>query len=249
LPANVLDILDTWITDPEAIMRSRNAPEAVKRLIENIGYEAPDSSAEDNFDPLETQQMLQEQFPKTHVTEWDVYNYVQFGPQLGESLLKARENGIDISPLFVKNPVQYVGGAKPGDTIMFGTTPIEIQSVQDLGQGGVVVEASVGGASITNIRQPELQGAAAEAPIQLVSDTPNGIGPSQSGELYKLLVGPGAKVEKGDAVAIFTALKQESSLLAPHSGVVGSILAKKGDPFKRDQLLMTIVPDDQSNSG
>ncbi len=61
-----------------------------------------------------------------------------------------------------------------------------------------------------------------------------------AGNVWKMLVKVGDKVEKGDVVAILEAMKMEIDVEAPCSGTVSAILANTGDAVEEGQALASI---------
>ena len=64
--------------------------------------------------------------------------------------------------------------------------------------------------------------------------------PSMPGNVFKMEVEVGQKVEEGQEVAVMEAMKMESPVKAPKSGIVTVVLAKPGDAISADQPLMYI---------
>ncbi|RXK85159.1 acetyl-CoA carboxylase biotin carboxyl carrier protein subunit [Chlorobaculum sp. 24CR] len=60
------------------------------------------------------------------------------------------------------------------------------------------------------------------------------------GTVIKLEVKAGQKVEEGQEVAVMEAMKMESPVKAPVSGIVTVVLAKQGDTLSANQPLMYI---------
>ncbi|PLY06624.1 MAG: biotin attachment protein [Arcobacter sp.] len=61
-----------------------------------------------------------------------------------------------------------------------------------------------------------------------------------SGNVWKILVKVGDKVEEGDVVAILEAMKMEIDVEAPCSGTISAILANASDPVEEGQAIATI---------
>jgi len=64
--------------------------------------------------------------------------------------------------------------------------------------------------------------------------------PSMPGNVFKMEVEAGQKVEEGQEVAVMEAMKMESPVKAPKSGIVTVVLAKPGDAVSAAQALMYI---------
>ncbi|MFC3884245.1 pyruvate carboxylase [Bacillus songklensis] len=70
---------------------------------------------------------------------------------------------------------------------------------------------------------------------------PNHIGASMPGTVLKLLVEKGEKVSKGDHLMITEAMKMETTVQAPFSGVVKDIFVKNGDAIQTGDLLVELT--------
>jgi pyruvate carboxylase subunit B len=79
---------------------------------------------------------------------------------------------------------------------------------------------------------------AAPAPQLQHQGTP--VLPSMPGNVFKMEVKAGQKVEEGQEVAVMEAMKMESPVKAPVSGIVTVVLAKPGDTLSANQPLMYI---------
>ena len=83
----------------------------------------------------------------------------------------------------------------------------------------------------------------ADAPAAAASDAPAGgaeVPATVAGNVWKMLVKVGDKVEKGDVVAILEAMKMEIDVEAPCSGTVTAVLANPSDPVEEGQAIATI---------
>ena len=82
-----------------------------------------------------------------------------------------------------------------------------------------------------------------DAPAAAASDAPAGgaeVPATVAGNVWKMLVKVGDKVEKGDVVAILEAMKMEIDVEAPCSGTVTAVLANPSDPVEEGQAIATI---------
>lgn len=83
----------------------------------------------------------------------------------------------------------------------------------------------------------------ADSSTSVASDAPAGgaeVPATVAGNVWKMLVKVGDKVEKGDIVAILEAMKMEIDVEAPCSGTVTAILANPSDPVEEGQAIATI---------
>jgi acetyl-CoA carboxylase biotin carboxyl carrier protein len=61
-----------------------------------------------------------------------------------------------------------------------------------------------------------------------------------AGNIWKVLVEVGAKVEEDDELVIIEALKMENPIYAPRAGTVKEVRVKAGDKVADDDLLLVI---------
>jgi pyruvate carboxylase subunit B len=71
---------------------------------------------------------------------------------------------------------------------------------------------------------------------------PGHVSTSMPGVIVDILVKEGDKVAAGDPVLITEAMKMETEVLAPISGVIKAIYAKKGDRINPDEAVLEIRP-------
>ena len=60
------------------------------------------------------------------------------------------------------------------------------------------------------------------------------------GRVTRLLVGPGERVEKGQALAVLEAMKMESRFEAPRAGVVAAVHVREGDQVEEGTVLLDL---------
>lgn len=162
----------------------------------------------------------------------DVLTYALF-PQIG---LKFLQNRGDASAF---EPVPTANDAVPVDQSV--SDPVSGASVYTVSVSGqsFVVQVSEGG-DISDIQptssavSPPAQAAATTAVSG--EDVPSPL----AGNIFKVLVSPGQRVEEGETVIILEAMKMETEISAPKSGVVGSINVKEGDSVQVGQSLLTL---------
>jgi acetyl-CoA carboxylase biotin carboxyl carrier protein len=61
-----------------------------------------------------------------------------------------------------------------------------------------------------------------------------------SGNIWKILVKEGDRVEADDELIIMEAMKMEIPVTAPGPGTVKSLLVKEGEPVEADSVLATL---------
>ena len=68
----------------------------------------------------------------------------------------------------------------------------------------------------------------------------NQLGAPMRGDVVDLKVTEGAKVEKGEVVAVLSAMKMEMAVQAPKSGTIKRIFVQKGDKVEGDDFIIEI---------
>jgi geranyl-CoA carboxylase alpha subunit len=69
---------------------------------------------------------------------------------------------------------------------------------------------------------------------------------SMDGAIIDVLAEPGQRISQGDILAILEAMKMEHPVKADRDGIVSSVLTKKGDQVKRNQLLVEISAEEEA---
>jgi oxaloacetate decarboxylase alpha subunit len=162
----------------------------------------------------------------------DVLTYALF-PQIGLKFLQNRGDASAFEPV---PTLEDIIVDKPASVV--SASEASVYTVEVSGQR-FVVQVSEGG-DVSNI-QPAVS--ATNAPAQSATpvaasgeDVPSPL----AGNIFKILVSPGQHVEEGDTVIILEAMKMETEISAPKSGVVGSINVKEGDSVQVGQSLLTL---------
>jgi pyruvate carboxylase subunit B len=104
------------------------------------------------------------------------------------------------------------------------------------------VQVAEGNADIQAVA-PVAQEAApqpAAAPASAPTGSSTEVGATVSGNVWKILVSVGDKVEKGQVVSILEAMKMEIDMEAPCSGTIVSIPAKPNDAVEEGQTIVVI---------
>ena len=63
------------------------------------------------------------------------------------------------------------------------------------------------------------------------------------GTVLEVLVKPGEQVAKGQPLIVTEAMKVETTIQAPRSGMVTEVLVNEGDTIQGDDLLLILEPD------
>jgi oxaloacetate decarboxylase alpha subunit len=153
--------------------------------------------------------------------EDDVLTYALF-PQVGLKYFENRQNPDAFEPI----PVEQ------SDTVVIAHGS-ETYTVEVDGQH-FVVSVSAGG-DVSSI-QPLDQA----APLSAPSGAETGITAPLSGNVFKVLVGPGDAVSEGDVVIVLEAMKMETEIRATRGGQVTQVPVREGDAVKLGEALVMV---------
>ncbi|MDB4838083.1 oxaloacetate decarboxylase, partial [Marinomonas sp.] len=161
----------------------------------------------------------------------DVLTYALF-PQIGLKFLQNRGDASAFEPVPVANSnvdAARVGNSSPGGEGVYTVSVSGEEYVVQVSEGGVVgaIQPAVSAQSASPVAAPVVSsGEAVPSPL--------------AGNIFKVLVSPGQQVEEGDTVMILEAMKMETEISAPKSGVVGSINVKEGDSVQVGHTLLSL---------
>ena len=105
-------------------------------------------------------------------------------------------------------------------------------------QEGVAVD--IGQPLVTLIGEGAVAAAAPSCPASTSHAAKNGVTAPLSGNVWKIEVTAGQKVQAGDLLLILEAMKMENEIFADKDGTVGEILIKEGAAVDIGQLLLTL---------
>ena len=101
------------------------------------------------------------------------------------------------------------------------------------------VQVAEGNADI-QVAPAATEEAAPAAPVATPSGAGTEVGATVSGNVWKILVNVGDKVEKGQVISILEAMKMEIDIEAPASGTITSIAVKPNDAVNEGQTIVVI---------
>ncbi|MEE4292988.1 MAG: sodium-extruding oxaloacetate decarboxylase subunit alpha [Xanthomonadales bacterium] len=154
----------------------------------------------------------------------DVLIYALF-PQIGLKFLKNRGNPDAFEPAPGQEPSRSDASSAPAAS---GGPCCEAYNVKVNGKT-YEVEVSAAGA-VTSVKPADSR-AAAESDGDVVPAP-------LAGNIFKIKIKPGQKVQQGEVVMILEAMKMETEVRAPHGGTVMSVTVKEGDAVSlKDPLL------------
>ena len=155
----------------------------------------------------------------------DVLTYALF-PQIGLMFLENRDNPDAFEPAPWDEPA-----ASPAAAIGTPATGTGVYSVRVNGKAFTVEVAESG----------EL---AAVAPAAASAAAPTGggkpVNAALAGNIFRVLVAPGATVKEGDPLVIVEAMKMETAVIAPLSGTVTDVHVAEGDKVSVGDALVAI---------
>jgi len=120
------------------------------------------------------------------------------------------------------------------------TYEVEVEILE--GQEAFLLPSAAGGVRPLNIGRTERR-AASPAPSRPSAPAPTGKGACVSplaGNIWKVLVEEGQKVEVDEPVVIIEAMKMETVIAAPMAGTVKAVHVKPGDAVKLNAVLVEI---------
>lgn len=104
-------------------------------------------------------------------------------------------------------------------------------------EGNAVV---IGQPLVTLIGEVAAAAAPGGTPAAAAAAPKNGIAAPLAGNVWKIEVTPGQKVQEGDLLLILEAMKMENEVFADKDGVIGQILIQEGNAVDIGQFLLTI---------
>ena len=152
----------------------------------------------------------------------DVLTYALF-PQIGIRFLQNRQNPEAFEP---------PPDAEPAPAAPPPTEGPAVYSVRVNGKNYTVEVADSG--ELTDVQTP----AAASAPAR--SQSGEKVAAVLAGNIFKVLVAPGASVSKGDPLLVVEAMKMETAVVAPRSGTVTDVFVSEGDTVRVGDALVAI---------
>jgi len=145
-----------------------------------------------------------------------------------------------VAPKFLENrgnPDAFEPAPKGDAEDTFTVTVDGNEYVVKVDDGGDVTQlAPVNGAPVSLGGSAPAAGA---APVAAGGGDP--IGAPLAGNIWKVMVAPGAQVAEGDVVLILEAMKMETEVRAPRAGTVGSIAVNEGAAVKVGDTLYTLA--------
>jgi len=171
----------------------------------------------------------------------DVLTYALF-PQIGLKFLQNRNNpdAFEAPPGAEKTaePASAPGSSSKTEAATASTGAASYSVRVD----GKVYQVDVAeNGTLTNIEPAaETAPAVTSASVSPAPAAGTNLNAPLAGNVFKVLVQPGAQVNEGDVVIILEAMKMETEVRATASGTVASVMAREGDSVNAGQPLLSI---------
>jgi pyruvate carboxylase len=193
-----------------------------------------------DFDEIKT--MLEEKLERP-VTDFDLMSYVMY-PQVFLDMQKRQQEFGDVSVL---DTPTFFYGLRLGEEIAVDieqgkTLMVKLVSIGELRPDGMrtIYYELNGQPREINIRDASAKVTTAQR-VKADPSEPGQIGASMPGKVLKVMVEQGDKVKKGEHVIVTEAMKMETTMQAPFSGVIKEIHVKAGDTIETGDLLLIIA--------
>lgn len=163
----------------------------------------------------------------------DVLTYALF-PQIGLKFLQNRGNPDAFEPA----PSQEVATTEKAKTSAGGAYTIKLNGksyqakVDDSGKISVTINGKT--------YQPDISEGGDDSGVPAEASTGAVIPAPLAGNIFKVLVKEGERVEEGQVVMILEAMKMETEVSAAQSGTVSSVVVKEGDSVSVGDTLLTL---------
>lgn len=102
-------------------------------------------------------------------------------------------------------------------------------------------DAVVVGQPLVNFAGKAVSGGTAPAQSAAPAVAKNGISAPLAGNVWKIAVAPGQRVEEGDLLVVLEAMKMENEIIADRDAVVGELLVQEGNKVEIGQTLLILV--------
>ncbi|MEZ9185702.1 sodium-extruding oxaloacetate decarboxylase subunit alpha [Vibrio splendidus] len=161
----------------------------------------------------------------------DVLTYALF-PQVGLKFLKNRRNPEAFEPAPTAETAAPVAAPQPA------TGGIESYSVKVDGQ---VYDVEVGPQGELTSVSPSAKPAQAAQAAPAASSDAEAVPAPLAGNIFKVIVQPGAEVAEGDVLLILEAMKMETEVRAARGGIVQELNVKEGDAVTVGAPLLSLA--------
>ncbi|XP_063364883.1 pyruvate carboxylase, mitochondrial [Cydia amplana] len=237
-PKSVVEFLQGAIGQPHGgypePLRSKVLKD-MKRIEGRPGAEMPPL----DFDKLKAD--IQENYPQ--ITDYDVMSAAMY-PQVANDFFRIREKYGPVKHLDTKT---FLVGPTVGDSIEVKiergkTLDIRIVAVSDemTAAGEREVFFELNGQLRSVFIKDETASKEMKIHPKAIKGDKNQVGAPMPGTVLSVKVKEGEKVEKGQAIAVLSAMKMEMIVQAPKAGTIQSVLIQNGQKLEGDDLIATI---------
>ena len=162
----------------------------------------------------------------------DVLTYALF-QQVGLKFIENRGNPAAFEPAPTGEQAPAVAAAAAATAEVFTVSSGGQSFVVQVSKGSSAAAAAAAALPLIGCQAaaapPLAQGASVKAPL--------------AGNIWKIEVSPGQRVEEGDLLFVLEAMKMENEVIAQQSGVIAEIKVKQGQAVAVDQPLLVFVAD------
>lgn len=177
-------------------------------------------------------------------TQREVLSYALYPKVYEEYLLDIKKNG----SFSLMGSDVFFHGLREGETSEVKLEEgkqlvVRLTEIRDVDKDGYrELDFEVNGnRRLVKIKDVQVEAAVTESGVNYANeDNPMEIGANIPGNIVKLLVNVGDKVEEKQPVAVIEAMKMETNIIAKAAGEIDEICVKKGDQVKSGQLIAVI---------
>ena len=237
-PDSVVELFEGYLGQPHG-----GFPTDLQRIILK-GREPITVRPGELLEPVDFDKLKEELFDHLghEATDFDAIAYALY-PKVFLEYVKTVEQFGDISVL---DTPTFLYGMRLGEEIEIEiekgkTLIVKLVSLgQPQADGTRVIYFELNGQPREVVVKDESIKTTVAARIKADKNNPNHIGATMPGTVVKVLVEKGEKVNKGDHLMITEAMKMETTVQAPFSGVVKDIYVKNGDAIQTGDLLIEL---------
>jgi pyruvate carboxylase len=238
-PDSVVELFEGYLGQPHG-----GFPKELQRIILK-GREPITVRPGELLEPVDFEKIKQELFHMLdrQVTDFDALAYALY-PKVFIDYTKTVEQFGDISVL---DTPTFLYGMRLGEEIEIEiekgkTLIVKLVSIgQPQADGTRVVYFELNGQPREVMIKDESIKTTVASRIKADKNNPNHIAATMPGTVVKVLVEKGEKVSKGDHLMITEAMKMETTVQAPFSGIVKDIYVKNGDAIQTGDLLIELT--------
>jgi len=179
----------------------------------------------------------------TRPIEFEDFLSYSLYPKVFEEAHKKYKRYGSLSKLPTKN---FFYGMQSGEEVLVTLEPgktliIKLLSISDANEEGTrLVFFRVNGENrYVEVHDSKLN-IKKEENIKINPENSNEIGAPLQGSLYRLLVNKGQEVQENEPLFIIEAMKMETTVVAPYTGKINSIILNSGAMVKQDDLVLTL---------